>query len=60
MNSRDDNRGLLEVIGVHPAVGYVDLGHLAPAIMGAMTFRFGNRVLLSANGQCWPKSLVFH
>jgi len=41
MNSRDDNRGLLEAIGVHPAVGYVDLGHLAPAIMGAMTFVLG-------------------
>ena len=33
--------GFATAIGVHPAVGYVDLVHLAPALIGAITFIAG-------------------
>ncbi|HMH44039.1 MAG TPA: hypothetical protein VK557_11190 [Pyrinomonadaceae bacterium] len=33
--------GFAAAIGVHPAIGYVDLIHLAPAIIGALTFMVG-------------------
>jgi hypothetical protein len=33
--------GFAAAIGVHPAVGYTDLVHLAPAIMGAFIFLVG-------------------
>ena len=33
--------GFAAAIGVHPAVGYVDLSHLAPALIGATSFLAG-------------------
>jgi len=33
--------GFAAAIGVHPAVGYTDLFHLAPAILGALIFLLG-------------------
>jgi hypothetical protein len=33
--------GFTAAIGVHPVVGYVDFGHLAPAILGAIAFAIG-------------------
>lgn len=33
--------GFTAAIGVHPVVGYVDFGHLAPAILGAIAFAMG-------------------
>lgn len=33
--------GFATAIGVHPAVGYIDLVHLAPALLGAATFLAG-------------------
>jgi predicted outer membrane repeat protein len=40
--------GFAAAIGVHPAIGYVDMVHLAPAIIGALTFTAG--VALSYRG----------
>src|SRR6185503_20619041 len=33
--------GFSTAIGVHPAVGYVDLMHLAPAVLGSLAFLLG-------------------
>jgi hypothetical protein len=33
--------GFTAAIGVHPLVGYVDFGHLAPALLGAASFILG-------------------
>ena len=33
--------GFATAIGVHPAVGYVDLMHLAPAVLGSLSFLLG-------------------
>ena len=33
--------GFAAAIGVHPAVGYTDMVHLAPAILGALIFTVG-------------------
>ena len=40
--------GFSTAIGVHPAVGYVDLIHLAPALLGAVAFAAG--MILSYRG----------
>ena len=33
--------GFAAAIGAHPAVGYIDLVHLAPAVVGAMLYLAG-------------------
>jgi hypothetical protein len=33
--------GFGTAIGAHPAVGYVDLVHLGPAVFGAITYTVG-------------------
>jgi hypothetical protein len=33
--------GFIAAIGIHPVVGYNDLIHLAPAMLGAMIFTVG-------------------
>ena len=33
--------GFGSAIGVHPAIGYVDAGHLAPAVVGALLYAVG-------------------
>lgn len=40
--------GFATAIGVHPIVGYTDLFHLAPAIIGALMFIVGLTL-------CWPQ-----
>lgn len=33
--------GFITAIGVHPAIGYINLTHLGPAVFGALVFTFG-------------------
>ena len=33
--------GFLTAIGVHPVIGYTNVGHLAPAVLGALAFLIG-------------------
>jgi hypothetical protein len=45
--------GFAAAIGIHPIVGYNDLGHLAPAIIGAVIFIIG--LALSYKPMCRPE-----
>ena len=46
--------GFGSAIGVHPAIGYIDLVHLAPAIVGATMFTLG--IVLTYRRMCGPAS----
>ena len=45
--------GFSAAIGVHPVVGYIDFGHLAPAILGAIAFAAG--LALTYKLMCSPR-----
>lgn len=40
--------GFVTAIGVHPAIGYMNLTHLGPAVFGALVFAFG--LVLASRG----------
>ena len=43
--------GFGTAIGVHPAIGYTDIVHLAPAVMGATVFALGIALTYRRNFQ---------